>query len=217
MAGGLHKKLLAIMGEVGRIPKNGVNSFHKYNYVLESDLVDAIRKLLVKHGVAFYGSVLEQSRSEEFTKVSMRFTFADTESDETLALDFWGEGQDKGDKGLYKAYTGAEKYCLMKTFLIPTGVDPDDNQTGKGKKPDPPSPMMAGSLADAVETVYMVAGDKSVAKADVVLLATQAVGRKVEKLEDLSKEELSEFAERLHRAPKKVLEDTITRIKARQS
>jgi hypothetical protein len=39
-----------------------------------------------------------------------------------------GEGQDAGDKGPYKAMTGAQKYALMKTFMIPTGDDPEADE-----------------------------------------------------------------------------------------
>ncbi len=36
-----------------------------------------------------------------------------------------GQGLDNADKGYYKAYTGAVKYFLMKTFMISTGDDPE--------------------------------------------------------------------------------------------
>jgi len=113
------------MSLVNRVPKNGYNSFHKYNYATESDLTESIRPILFESGLAFFSTVLEQERDGEFTKVKMEFTLADIETGETLKSTFWGEGQDKGDKGLYKAYTGATKYFLMKTFLIPTGDDPE--------------------------------------------------------------------------------------------
>ena len=55
----------------------------------------------------------------------------DAQSGESLSSTIIGSGQDKGDKGPYKAYTGAQKYFLMKTFMIPTGDDPekDDEQS----------------------------------------------------------------------------------------
>lgn len=118
-------KIAKVMSEVSRVPKNGYNSFHKYNYATESDLTESIRSLLFDAKLAFFSSVLEQDRNGEFTKVKMEFTLADTETGETIKSVYWGEGQDKGDKGLYKAYTGATKYFLMKTFLIPTGDDPE--------------------------------------------------------------------------------------------
>jgi hypothetical protein len=39
---------------------------------------------------------------------------------------YWmGYGDDTGDKGYYKAETGAVKYFLMKTFMVATGNDPE--------------------------------------------------------------------------------------------
>lgn len=48
-----------------------------------------------------------------------------------------GEGMDTGDKAIYKAITGAQKYVLMKTFLIPTGDDPELEELPQ--KPQPQS------------------------------------------------------------------------------
>lgn len=125
----IYPKMAKVMSQVSRVPKNGYNSFHKYNYATESDLTESIRPILLDAGLVFFSNVLEESRDGEFTKVKMEFTLADVETGETLKSTYWGEGQDKGDKGLYKAYTGATKYFLMKTFLIPTGDDPEGDAT----------------------------------------------------------------------------------------
>jgi len=122
-------KIGKVMSQVSRVPKNGYNKFHQYNYATESDLTESIRPILQESGLAFFSSVIEQSREGEFTKVQMEFTLADMDTGEVLKSTYWGEGQDKGDKGLYKAYTGATKYFLMKTFLIPTGDDPEADTT----------------------------------------------------------------------------------------
>jgi hypothetical protein len=121
----IFSKIAKVMSQVSRVPKNGYNSFHKYNYATESDLTESIRPILLESGLAFFSNVMEQERDGEFSKVKMEFTLADIETGEVLKSIYWGEGQDKGDKGLYKAYTGATKYFLMKTFLIPTGDDPE--------------------------------------------------------------------------------------------
>lgn len=121
----IYQKISKVMSMVSRVPKNGYNSFHKYQYATETDLTESIRPILQEAELAFFSSVLEQDREGEFTKVKMEFTLADLETGEVLKSTYWGEGQDKGDKGLYKAYTGATKYFLMKTFLIPTGDDPE--------------------------------------------------------------------------------------------
>lgn len=134
----IYKKMLNIMNNMSRVPKNGYNSYNKYKYVKEEDLVDYIRPLLVENGLAFTSNMVEQERNEDFTKVKMEFTLVDVDTQETLTSIYWGEGQDKQDKGIYKAVTGAEKYFLMKTFLVATGDDPEEDTKdvqpqGKGK------------------------------------------------------------------------------------
>lgn len=127
------KKLSNVMTKVDRIPKNGFNSFHKYNYATEADITEGVRGILAGEGLAFLPSVLSWERGESdakgnfLTRVEVKFTLADTESGQTVESIFWGEGHDNMDKGFYKAYTGAVKYFLMKTLLIPTGDDPEDD------------------------------------------------------------------------------------------
>ena len=62
----------------------------------------------------------------------VEFTFIDAETGETESFTVVGEGQDSGDKAVYKALTGATKYALMKTFLIPTGDDPERDEEEPG-------------------------------------------------------------------------------------
>lgn len=145
----IYAKIAKAMAQVERVPKTGYNSFHKYAYATETDLTESIRPILTECGLAFFSSVLEQSREGEFTKAKMEFTVADTETGECIKSTYWGEGQDKGDKGLYKAYTGATKYFLMKTFLIPTGDDPEsdegaDKRNSTNTKPAPKAKPPSG-------------------------------------------------------------------------
>ena len=58
----------------------------------------------------------------------------DSETGECVSGMFYGVGQDSGDKGIWKAVTGAIKYIMTSTFLIPTGDDPEKDE-GKEKKP----------------------------------------------------------------------------------
>ena len=46
MAGSIYQKIAKAMSNINRIPKRGYNSFHKYEYVLEADLLDHIRPIL---------------------------------------------------------------------------------------------------------------------------------------------------------------------------
>ena len=136
----LYAKLLRVTQAVQRLPKSGYNSFHQYRYATEADLVEHLRSLLVQEGLMLWTTVADQTREGEFTKVCLEFRIMDTATGATLTAHFWGEGQDKGDKGLYKAYTGALKYFLMKVFLVPTGDDPEaDHRVDERNAAPPPT------------------------------------------------------------------------------
>lgn len=145
----LVKKLAEVMKEVGRIPKNGKNTFHNYKYVMESDLVEKLSDLLAGRHV-FITSSTKGIEVIEHTKLSQKqvvlvktavlrveYTFHDGESGETLTMESVGEIDQDGGKGLYKALTGAMKYFLMKNFLVATGDDPEEEE----KKPEHASPV----------------------------------------------------------------------------
>lgn len=135
----LYRKIAAVTAAVSRIPKNGENAYHHYRYATESDITDGLRDLLKENGLAFLPpSVISWERDETIdnpkqgprTRVQIQFAIACCDTGEVFTAMLWGEGQDTSDKGFYKAYTGAVKYFLMKTFLIATGDDPerDDRQ-----------------------------------------------------------------------------------------
>jgi hypothetical protein len=129
----IYRKLLRIMEEIDAIPKRGYNDFHKYAYAMGSDVFDAVRKLFVKHGIALTASLKEIKREGEITTIINTYTLYDVETGDSVSIDTPGAGQDKGDKGVYKAETGGTKYFLMTNFLIPTGNDPEE-EGGKKKQ-----------------------------------------------------------------------------------
>jgi hypothetical protein len=137
----LAAKLAKILGEVGKVEKTGHNAFHKYDYVTENDLVYAVRDKLSAAGIFVFTSTESQTheivtsadgKQSLLTTVTTLHTFVDGESGETFAVKSQGQGSDNGDKGGYKAITGAMKYFLYKCFMIPTGDDPEgDDKTDK--------------------------------------------------------------------------------------
>lgn len=135
----LLKAIAEVTKQVESIPKNGYNSTMKYHYVLERDVVDVLRKSLADKGIVIIPNVVETSereiqlnggKSTTISKVIMSYTFFDTQTAASITTYGAGEGQDSLDKGIYKAITGCQKYMLLKTFMIPTGDDPeeDDNK-----------------------------------------------------------------------------------------
>ena len=152
----LVKKLCEVMAAVKRIPKNGFNKFHHYHYAMEADVLDVVRDELSKRHVLMVPVVVEERTADRTTKsggletigtLKVNYIFHDGESGETLTAVTIGQGQDAGDKSFYKALTGATKYALMKTFLIPTGDDPEAEDAPheavparSATKPQPPPP-----------------------------------------------------------------------------
>jgi hypothetical protein len=139
----LVSKLAEVMGLMAHIEKGGWNSNQKYRFVRESDVAEKASQLLAERNIFILQSVQEVKMEPLYesrggmtmflTTVKMGFQFVDGDSSsKTDILYFWGTGADNGDKGIYKAMTGAEKYFLMKTFLISTGDDPEaDESTDK--------------------------------------------------------------------------------------
>src|SRR5699024_2174737 len=121
----LISKLAKVMEQVKYIEKRGYNKFHKYKYATESDVSEKVRDVLSTEGVVMMPDVIEHSTREHTNRnggteyiatVKVKFTFIDGETGEELSIHSVGEGQDAGDKAVYKALTGATKYALMKAF-----------------------------------------------------------------------------------------------------
>ena len=156
----LIQKLAEITNEIERIPKNGHNDFHNYDYALESDIKD-VRPLLVAQNLFMLSdeksrSVTEiktQKGTQQLVTLEIEYTIFDGDTGETIKFTGFGDGQDAGDKAVYKAKTGALKYALTSLFLIPTGDDPET----EGKKPlQPPKTIdeeQIKTLEDLIHTV----------------------------------------------------------------
>lgn len=150
-------KMHAIMSELSNISKDKTNAFHKYSYASEEAIKRAVHPLLVTHGVLFSMNIGTINVEGEKVLVSTEYSFTDVETGFSKAGTFVGSGQDSGDKAVYKAITGAIKYIMTTTFLIPTGDDVEgDSATDKSAavksyaQPAPSSPGGAASRAGAM-------------------------------------------------------------------
>jgi len=133
----LVKKLSKVMQEVKYIQKKGHNKFHNYKYATEADVAEKVREILSQQNVVMIPNMTSHSIREHTTSkgnreyiatVTMEFKFIDGDTGEEITFTMVGEGQDPGDKASYKAITGAQKYALMKAFMIPTGDDPEQDE-----------------------------------------------------------------------------------------
>lgn len=126
----LAKKLVKVFSAVeSKVNKSGYNNHQNYAYVMESDLLDAVRGELLKEGVLVTSSVDSVERSDTITTVTTSHMFIDSETGESLTVKSAGQGSDKGDKGVYKAITGSNKYFLLKTFMLAGDDDPETDKT----------------------------------------------------------------------------------------
>ena len=182
MAGSeIGKKMLAIMQDVNYIQKKGFNQTQRYSFAQEADFALAVRERLIEHGVAFV-PYLESVEIKEVTTgkgtvmqivtVAMSFTFIDVDSGESVVVRMGGQGSDTLDKGVFKAQTGAEKYALKQAFLVPTGDDPEVDNTAERNNDMP----MAQAPEPEPENSGFVPAEQWVSLSKIAIRAKEHVG-----------------------------------------
>lgn len=144
--------LHAIMSQVSYVQKTGKNAFHGYKYAGEADLLAVLRPAMIEHGLMLFPSVENVSPPDDNGNVMVMMTYTLVHKDGEVwpeKLHAAGMGNDRakngtiGDKGVYKAITGANKYMLFKLFQIETGDDPEvvsDHDKASDEAPQAPEP-----------------------------------------------------------------------------
>jgi hypothetical protein len=98
----------------------------KYSYLSEEKITGIIRELMVKHGLIIVPETMEELEPvENITRIKVTYRIGSVDDDSSITVQTLGYGKDSGDKGIYKAMTGAFKYAQRETFMISTGDDPD--------------------------------------------------------------------------------------------
>lgn len=199
--------LHTVMGAVGYVQKKGRNDFQKYNYAGEANLLEVLRPAMVEAGLLLIPCGESISTVDEFGNVfvTMHYTLAHKDGDvwpEKITM--FGAGNDKnskggvGDKGLYKAITGANKYLLFKLFQIETGDDPEKEsehekdapaKVGSGKAPATPKP------ANGVPWTIKADSPQAFAKAFVEKMAKAPTLDAANKLHEDNKTNLQALSE----------------------
>ena len=137
-----------VMGKVSYIQKTGKNAFHGYKYASEADLLEKLRPAMIEAGLVLIPSTKHVGDIDGHgnTTVTVEYTLAHKDGEiwpEKIYAFGCGNDRSKtgvGDKGLYKALTGANKYLLFKLFQIETGDDPENDSapvTPPTKLPEP--------------------------------------------------------------------------------
>lgn len=115
----------------GVVARDRTNEFDRYKYFSEAGYKKLFTELFSNAGLELTTTIDEverftvEGKQNNGRQVKVIFTLSDVETGFAETSTFYGEGFDKGDKGLYKAYTGALKYYLANTFMVATGDDPE--------------------------------------------------------------------------------------------
>jgi len=140
----LFQKILSLQQEAKTIKKNGTNTFHKYDYATEQDVLK-IKELMNERGLVAFPSLvdfktLQYTDDKGCVRIQVlqriKYTVVDTETGDQIESEVLGQGEDKqGDKAAYKAATGASKYFYLKFAGAATGDDPEmDGQVSNHPK-----------------------------------------------------------------------------------
>ena len=133
----VHQKLLEVRKGIDYLKKENKNPNQKYLFVSSSQVLIAIRKMLDEYGLMIIPRIIDkeikilgdEGKALIFTELIITYEVrnVDNPKDDYISIPFYGQGIDfKGEKGVGKALTYAEKYFFLKLFNIPTDIDDPD-------------------------------------------------------------------------------------------
>lgn len=113
---------------------------NQYSAVGERELIQALRPVMIRHGVLIRPNRIEVERVIDYTSngrptryvaVKVQWRIVHVESGEEDYIQTCGEGCDLADKAMAKAQTMAFKYAVRQLFMIETRDDPDRRASGE--------------------------------------------------------------------------------------
>lgn len=149
-----------VMEKCAYVQKTKKNAFHGYTYAGEGDVLAVLRPAMVEEGLMFIPSCDYVSDIDQYGNITVTVEYTLIHRDGHIwpqKIKAAGCGNDKnkngiGDKGLYKALTGANKYLLFKMFQIETGDDPERDDP-------PPPPRVPAPDRDVANTCLQKVGE----------------------------------------------------------
>jgi len=160
------------------VAKSGDNKFDKYSYAKLEDYVAAIQGAMTDNGLFVLIGTDRADRlpdrktakggTEHAVQVEITARVVHR-SGQWIEAKGVGEGQDRADKAIYKAITGARKYALASIFGLATTDDPEgDETTGQTAPPKAATGKEKSDKGSAKDlTLAAVKGWSGVAAADV--------------------------------------------------
>ena len=130
----LRQKLIQIYNELDHVDKAGDNTKQHYKFVRAADVMRPVRAAFAKWGIyaepdftllGTYDIKTNNGGNMHTATVKATIVLFDADSDETKTISGLGDGADGGDKGIFKAQTGAVKNALRNGLLLPDEGDPN--------------------------------------------------------------------------------------------
>lgn len=219
----IYQRMLAITADMQTVAKNLLvpAGGGKYRAVSETDVLNAVKPLEIRHGVYSYPverrtisvDVLEteERRKDYDTKqyetirktqfvyrIETRYRFVNVDlPNEYIDVVSYGDGIDSADKAPGKAMTYSDKYALLKAYKIQTGDDPDQDASPDYKNAKPAA-RNAKAAAKQVEPEPAAGQDRELVAQIRQLYPGERIAKMLEfhnagKLEDIPQEVLAKY------------------------
>lgn len=176
-------KLRTLLKEKGILKREGRNTYDKYNYFSEAQYKALFTELFSECGLELKFNELDvksfagSPNMPNGRRVSLYYELCDIETGYVEETVVTGEGLDKGDKAIYKAYTGALKYYLANTFLVATGDDAEKDSDGEEEKK--PKAGTKKATEKQIELCKKFADDKE-KKGELLTLISKDMGQELQ-------------------------------------
>lgn len=153
----LLKKLHKIMEQSPYLQKDKKNLHDGYSYLSEEKIKEHFQDMFAKEKLLFLPVSTEITKSVDtttstgkpthLTEVRFNYQIVDIETGAFISGSSSGQGEDRADKGVYKAITGALKYALTTTFLLPAGNDPEEDTQQEKAPAAKPAPKAEAEVS----------------------------------------------------------------------
>lgn len=181
------------LSKLGVLKREGNNKFSNYKYFSESQYKELFTRLFAEHGLELHFNELDyqlhtitREKESNLRVVKFRWELTDIETGYSETTVMTSEGADSGDKGGYKAYTGALKYYLANTFMVATGDDPERDDREPEKKSEKKTLTATPEQINFIKGAYK--GDK---------LKKLLEAQNVEKVEDIPLDKASDICKKV--------------------
>lgn len=186
------KAILKVMEEVKGIDKSMTVGSGQYSYkgVSDQEVKKVIGASMQKNGLTIIPTELEaeatvskwtdiyngqeKRKQSIFTEVKTKYLLMH-KSGESIELCGYGQGIDSQDKAAGKATTYALKYCLLYTFLVPTGKidDADTEHSNNIEIPKSKPSLNKARFEEAIKSIEKGEYTKEQLKENFTLNKTQ--------------------------------------------